>query len=121
MARMKVEYNDKILRRNTKNFNNDLRRAIKITMDRHAQETVGWMKTNARWTDRTGAARSGLTATTLSGANFEEILLAYSVDYGIWLEIANDRQYSIITPAMRIMGDMLMKRMEYLIDRMHNI
>lgn len=44
--------------------------------------------------------------------------MAYSVTYGIWLEVAHDRQYAIITPMMRIAGAALMKDMQGLLDRM---
>jgi len=118
MARIKIDYDDKRLRKNTQKFDATLKRNVAAVVDRHAAVTTGWLKQNARWTDRTGAARSGLVAIPNSGNNYEEIFMAYSVNYGIWLEVAHDRKYAIITPAMRIMGQELIKSLQYLLDRM---
>jgi len=121
MARVRIDYDDRKLKKNVRRFDSNLKRAIAATVDRQAMVTTTWMKTNARWTDRTGAARTGIQATALHGPSYEEILMAYSVNYGIWLEVANDRQYAIILPAMRVMGDELMRSLEHVIDRMQNI
>lgn len=117
MARIKVSYDDKRLRKNAANFDRNVRNNVAVLVDRHAAITTGWLKQNARWTDRTGAARSGIFAVPNRGNKYEEIFMAYSVNYGIWLEIANDRKYAIITPAMRIMGKELMDSLQYLLDR----
>lgn len=119
-SRVRVDFDDKRLRKNLKNFNHNLRNAGAAVVDRHSLVTTTWLKSNAPWTDRTGAARSGLLATPHHAATFDEIYMAYSVNYGIWLEVAHDRQYEIITPAMRIMGDALMRDMQHLLDRMIN-
>lgn len=118
MARVRIDYDDKELRRNIHNLDDDIRRAIAAVTDRRAAITTSWLKTNAHWTDRTGAARSGLYAVPVSGRNYTEIFMAYSVSYGIWLEIAHDRKYSIITPAMRIMGQALIEDMQGLLDHL---
>ena len=118
MARVKAEFDDKKLRKNLQTFDTKLRSNIAMIFEYNAGYATAWMKQNARWTDRTGAARTGLTATAHHGRNFEELFLAYSVNYGIWLEVANDRKYAIITPALRIMGDKILRDMAYLIDRM---
>ena len=117
MARVKVSYDDKRLRKNAANFDRNVRNNVAVLVDRHAAITTGWLKQNARWTDRTGAARGGIFAVANRGIKYEEIFMAYSVNYGIWLEIANDRKYAIITPAMRIMGKELMDSLQYLLDR----
>jgi len=120
MSKVKVSYNDKKLRQRVKNFDSDLRRAVGMVVDRQAQEATGWMRTNARWTDRTGAARSGLQGIPIHARTYEEILLTYSVNYGIWLEIAHDRKYAILAPAMRVMGDELMRNLSHILDRMNH-
>ena len=47
--------------------------------------------------------------------------MMYSVDYGIWLEIANNRKYAVIGPMMRIAGDALMKDLQNLIEHMERM
>ena len=118
MAKIQVDFDDKKLRTNVRRFPNQLRRNISSVVDRRAAITQAELRIKAPWTDRTGAARSGLFAIPIHGRSFEEIYMAYSVTYGIWLEIANDRKYAIITPMTRIAGQALMNDLKGLIDRM---
>ena len=120
MARVRVDYDDKRLMRNVRDFDDNLRHAVRAVVDRRAAETEAWLRRNAPWTDRTGAARQGLFAIAHHGSTFEEIFMAYSVTYGIWLELANDRRFAVIGPAIRIQGEALMNDMKYLIDRMES-
>jgi len=76
---------------------------------------VGWLKQNAPWTDDTGAARTGLVAIPFSSGKSHEIFMAYSVYYGIWLEVANSGRYAVITPGMRVIGEKIMNDMEILL------
>lgn len=58
-------------------------------------------KTNAPWTNRTGAARASLRgASTVKGAS-GEITISHGVDYGIWLEVANQGRYRIIPQTLQ--------------------
>lgn len=120
-GKMRVDYDDRVLRKNVRNFDRRLRNDVSALVDYYADYTTVWLKTNARWTDRTGAARTGLFAIANHGQTFEEIYMAYSVNYGIWLEVAHDRKYAIITPAIRIIGAELMASMNLLIDRMGKV
>jgi hypothetical protein len=119
MAKVTIEYDDKRLRRNIRNFRGDLNHAIGVVTDRTAAWGVGYMKTNAPWTDRTGAARTGLTAIPHNQGDVHEIDLAYSVYYGIFLEVCNSGKYAIITPAMRIIGQKLMNDLNGLLEHMN--
>ena len=121
MAQVRVSYDDKKLRRNLKNFDSNLSRSLAIVTDRRAAITEGELKQRAPWTDDTGAARAGLMAIPNHGPGFIEILMTYSVDYGIWLEIANNRKYAVIGPMMRIAGDALMKDLQNLIEHMERM
>lgn len=118
MAQVKVTYDDKRLRRNLRNFDKNVKRSIEAVFDREAADAEVYVKTKAPWTDRTGAARSGLLVIANHGASFDEIFFAYSVNYGIWLEVAHDRKYAIIGPAMRVYSELLMAHLDHLLDRM---
>jgi hypothetical protein len=61
-------------------------------------------KRNARWTDRTGSARGRLKAEPSLRPNGLRISLAHGVDYGIWLELANEKRYAIIEETIREVG-----------------
>lgn len=118
MAKIKIDFDDSNLRNNLKTFGNRLNRNVAATMDYNAGYTTGWLKSNAPWTDDTAAARTGLVAMPFSVGNQHEILMAYSVTYGIWLEIANSGRYAVITPAMRIVGAKIMSDLQNLINQM---
>lgn len=118
MAKAGFEFDGKRLSRNIKSFRTDLRRNIGAVVDYNAAWAQTHLRLEAKWTDRTGAARSGLFAVSAQFGNSFEIFMAYSVNYGIWLEIANNRKYAVITPALRIVGEKLIRDMQYLIERM---
>lgn len=74
-----------------------------------AQAMEEWAKTNAPWTDRTGAARSGLHASVIEeSGQIGTVVLAHGVDYGLWLEIANGGRYAIIAQAVDMFGPIIM-------------
>ena len=53
----------------------------------HNMET--YAKANAKWTDRTGAARGGLTSQCKWEGTILDISITHTVDYGLWLEVRN--------------------------------
>ena len=46
-----------------------------------------YAKSNAKWTDRTGAARGGLKHESKWEGTTLSIAIMHSVDYGLWLEV----------------------------------
>lgn len=118
MAKVKFEYDDRQLRRGINTLPRRLDNAVSAITDRKAMWSIGWLRANAPWTDDTGAARGGLFAIANNTATYHEIFMAYSVTYGIWLEVANNGQYAVITPGMRIIGQGLMQDLQYLLDRL---
>lgn len=82
-----------------------LHSAIGAAMKFHEPQVEGYMKSNARWTDRTSNARNGLTATYVFDAPSTHVIVCYhSVPYGIWLEIANSGRFRIIIPTIITQG-----------------
>ena len=65
-----------------------------------AQLMQGYMQTNAPWTDRTGNARQGLTVVVNLVETAIVFTLFHTMDYGIWLEVANAGNYAIIMPTI---------------------
>jgi len=65
-----------------------------------AAELEGRAKQNAPWTDRTGNARNGLFGQVVVSRDDAVIMLAHSMDYGVWLELCNDGRYAILLPTM---------------------
>lgn len=54
------------------------------------------------WTNRTGAAAAGMFTKAFNTAKSTGFFVAHSVDYGVYLELANDRQNAIILPVLKL-------------------
>jgi len=65
-----------------------------------AQELEKRAKENAPWKDRTGNARQGLFGSTMVSPRSVRIALGHSVEYGVFLELANDGKYAILKPTI---------------------
>lgn len=101
-------------------FDNKLDRAVTAVMGFYAPKTEAWMKHKAPWTDQTTNARNGLFSEPFKKAGSAGIVLAHSVDYGIYLETKPKRKGGrpIINPALKTWGPRVMKKLNRLIDRM---
>ena len=116
LMRATVSYQQGALKERVAKTPEQVNEDITKLFDYYAAWATTWMKINAPWTDDTGAARSGLTAVSNSYRNIYEMVLAYSVQYGIWLEVANSGRFQILGPAMRIIGNNIMKALDGMLD-----
>lgn len=89
---------------NLAEFDNKARRAIRAAAEYVAPQAEQWMKQNAKWTDQTGAARSGLGAKVVDNGNSVAIVLFHSVPYGVFLEVRWGGKYAIIEPTIQTMA-----------------
>lgn len=72
-----------------------------MLMQTAASKMESWAKQNAPWTDRTGQARQRLTGQAYwEDSSIVVAAIAHQVDYGIWLELAHQRQYAILEKAL---------------------
>lgn len=108
---VKIQWETQELQEKLKSITEDLDEKIAAIFEANQAWAMAWMKLNAPWTDDTGAAREGLTATAYSNGSSHEMLLAYSVNYGIWLEVANSGRFQILGPAMRYVSQKILKDM----------
>lgn len=77
-----------------------------------AEQIKAKMKNNRPWTDRTGAAKALLnTKVSRPSPTIVRITLVHGVDYGIWLELANEKNYAIIAPTVRDEGPKVIKEL----------
>jgi len=65
-----------------------------------APRVEAWMKQYAPWADRTGNARQTLYSEVERTLTDIAIIMDHGVDYGVWLELANQGNYQIIGPAL---------------------
>lgn len=90
---------------------------ISASVDFVASGAEGQLKTDAPWTDRTGAARTGLHTDTDHEARAWTLVLAHAVNYGIWLETGHNQQYAVILKVLVDSGNRLMAILEGLFRR----
>lgn len=67
----------------------------------HAQQT-------ARWRDRTGDARRGISYEVVLEDNLVTLNLFHTVSYGIWLEIRWQGRFAVIGPTVILYQDQIM-------------
>ena len=93
--------------------------AIRMYADTSAIKLQNFAKQNRPWTDRTGQARQRLTGTSYRIANGYRLELAHGVDYGIWLELAHEKKYSIIPKTIQYVGTYdILPGLKNLLDRL---
>lgn len=118
MAEIKFTIDDRRLRLNIRNLPARIDAAVTRTVDINALRGMGYLKTDAPWTDRTGAARTGLHTTTRKTANQWAIHFAHSVHYGLWLEVKYSGRDAVIMPTIRKVGPELMADLRGLMRRL---
>lgn len=83
-----------------------------------AANMSNYAKLNKRWTDRTGNARAGL-----HGGYFWEntevlkTFIAHAMDYGVFLELANDGKYAILEETINKFKDTWFKSIERVMNK----
>lgn len=82
-----------------------------------AMHGEGYAKVNAPWTNQTGAARAGLMGESGVKGGSGAITISHGVDYGIWLEIANQGRYRIIPQTLQSTVADLQGRLSGLLGR----
>lgn len=85
------------LERGLSAFEDRFEAAVHMYAETGATKLQNFAQTNAPWTDRTGHARQRLNAkVSREGNGGYLITLAHGVDYGIWLELANEKKFAVI-------------------------
>ena len=97
-------FNTSEIEGNLEHMNQRADAAVRVFAEQAAQTLRSNAQTNAIWIDRTGNARTRLHAYVSAMANGYKITLAHGVDYGIWLELAHEKKYSIIPKTIEYVG-----------------
>ncbi len=77
-------------------YDNRVQTAIAMYAGASAERLQNSAKENRPWTDRTGQARQRLRGYSAKVKNGYRVYIAHGVDYGIWLEMANERKYAVL-------------------------
>ena len=105
------------LARGLRNYPKYTRDRIAQRMENLAKEAERYMRRNAPWDDRTGAARKRLRAEVTTSfeqwqRNRVDIVLSHGVSYGIWLEVRWNGKYAIVGPTLEVYGPKAMQSIE---------
>lgn len=76
------------------------------TTEYYSLRSETYAKSKARWTDRSGNARSGLASQYKVDGGVYQIDIFHRVSYGIWLEVRWNGKYGIITRTVESQGPM---------------
>lgn len=102
-----------------KNLSTRSEMAIRILAEQGGMKLQNFARENRKWTDRTGHARQRLTGGCEVMGSVYRIYLAHGVDYGIWLELAHEKRFSIIPQAIEYVGTFeIMPGFERLMERL---
>jgi hypothetical protein len=118
-ANINLELDLSTLIKSPRKLDRALDRGVAGVVKQRSHIAEGWMREEAPWTDRTGNARSGLSAETEHvRLKYHAIHLFYRVPYGIWLEVRHAGKYAIIIPALLDQGPKMMKTLNKLFARL---
>lgn len=115
----KFKYNDKTLQAGLNRMATKLGAVVLMYTATKASEIEAKMKQNRPWTDRTGMAKATLNAkVSQPNKNTVRITLAHGVDYGMWLELAHEKNYAIIGPTVDQEGPRLVSDLNNLMSKL---
>ena len=92
--------------------------AILMYGKNQSKELESYAKQNAPWTDRTTMARKSLRGDAMKIENGVRITLSHGVEYGMWLELANEKRYAIVKPTIEVKGKDVLNGYENLLNKM---
>lgn len=78
-------------------------------MESGAERAQQYAQSHAPWSDITGMARAGLTGYVEMDGLEVVLNLEHSVDYGIWLEVANEGRFAIIMPTLELLAPEILR------------
>ena len=114
-----LDYNNSNLKKNLDKMSVKLGAVILMYSATKASEIQAKMKINRPWTDRTGMAKDLLNAkVSQPNDNTIRITLSHGVNYGIWLELAHEKNYAIISPTIREEGPRIVEDLNNLMSKL---
>lgn len=115
----KLNYDDSTLNKKLDKMSTKLGAMILMYSATKAAELQSKMKLNRPWTDRTGMAKALLTAkVSQPNSTLVRITLAHGVEYGIWLELAHEKNYAIIAPTINQEGPKIIQDLNGMMSKL---
>lgn len=91
------------------NYEKKTEQAIGMYVDMASKKVEASAKADRPWKDRTSRARNGLMTAVDKTKDGYEIVLYHTVEYGVMLELAHQKKYSIIQPTIQKLGPEIIK------------
>ena len=114
-----LNYNQSTLKKNLDKMETKLGAVILMYSATKASVIESKMKINRPWTDRTNMAKMTLRArVSQPSKEVVRITLSHGVDYGIWLELANEKNYAIIAPTVKEEGPRIVEDLGDLMSKL---
>ena len=114
-----LDYEKSTLKKKLDKMSEKLGAVILMYAATKASELQSRMKQNRPWTDRTNMAKTLLkTKVSQPNKNTVRITLAHGVDYGIWLELAHEKNYAIIAPTIKAEGPRVIQDLSDLMNKL---
>ena len=114
-----IDYDSSALKKNLDKMGMKLGAVILMYASTKASEIQYKMKVNRPWTDRTGMAKALLTCrVSQPKSDIVRLTLAHGVNYGLWLELANGKNYAIIEPTVREEGPRIIEDLNDLMSKL---
>lgn len=87
MSNATVTIDNQEVLKNLRNMTPKIKQALTVIGNQVGAGMETYAKDKAKWTDRTGAARGGITHDCKWEGTTLDISLTHTVDYGLWLEV----------------------------------
>lgn len=116
---MEFSLDDSEVQMNFDKLSERLEAAIVMYGETAAKKLEAEAKRNRPWTDRTSRARIGLTGSSGMTEGSMEIVLAHTVDYGLWLELAHEKRFAIVEPTVRLNANRVWQGLKGLLGKVH--
>lgn len=114
-----IDWDNSNLNKNLDKMATKLGAVILMYASTKAVELESKMKIKRPWTDRTGMAKATLSGrVSQPDANTVRITLAHGVSYGIWLELAHEKNYAIIAPTIKEEGPRIVSDLDNLMSKL---
>lgn len=114
-----LNYNGSSLKQNLDKMSVKLGALVLMYASTKASKIESTMKLNRPWTDRTNMAKTMLSARVSQPSEAViRITLAHGVDYGIWLELANEKKYAIIMPTVNEEGPLIVQELNGIMSKL---
>lgn len=112
MSGCSISFDTKDVLRKLESMQAKTRKSLQIIADSAVKAMESYAKTNARWTDRTGNARQRLKGSTRWEEDALIAAISHNVDYGMWLELCNEKKYAILEEALNSQAQNLLDAYE---------